>query len=667
VRSNTGHILRGLAAPANELMLRSIPRPTQESAHRSRNRAALVLGALGVVYGDIGTSPLYAVNEIFFGHGRVAPTAVNTCGCISLVVWSLIIVVAVKYVLLVLRADNDGEGGVFALYGLLHRYKDRGLKALLVALMLAAGLLFGDGVITPAISVLSAVEGLNVATPMFEHAIVPITVVILTLLFAIQSKGTERVGRVFGPILVIWFVAIAALGLKQIWAHTGILQAFDPRWGARFLWTSGPRASLRVLGSVMLTVTGGEALYADMGHFGKGAIRLGWFTLVFPSLLLNYLGQGAFLSSGAPVLGGNLFFSTVPAALVLPMVGLSTLATIIASQALISGAFSLASQGIGLGLLPRLRIRHTHHAHEGQIYVPFVNWALYLGCTLLVLTFRSNSALASAYGLAVSGVMVATALAMVPLARRVWRWRWSAAVGVFGLFGIVDATFLLANSFKFLEGGFVPLSIGVAIFVVMTTWRWGRKATFAAYSSKHTMTVDQLIEWKRGQTTFLERNAILMVPKPLRSGTDNTPALLQLFLDRYGLLPENLLFIEVVHAKTPYVRDGRYRVTVFQKDEGKGSIVSVTIKFGFLEDPNVEHILAELAGHREIDLPSDPHRWIVHVSLENLIPARDTGAVDQLRLKLFSILRRISQPMYYAYGLGNEVQLSAEIMPVKLG
>ena len=627
---------------------------------------ALTLGALGVVYGDIGTSPLYAVNEIFFGHGHVAPTPEGARACISLVIWALIVVVALKYVLFVLRADNDGEGGVFALYGLLHRYKENGLRYLLFALMLAAGLLFGDGVITPAISVLSAVEGLNVVTPMFQHAIVPITIVILVGLFSIQFRGTEAVGRVFGPILIAWFLAIAALGALQIVRYPRILEAFNPYWGALFLRNGGVRGGLLVLGSVMLTVTGGEALYADMGHFGKRPIRFGWFGMVLPALLLNYLGQGAFIASGATVVGQNLFYSMVPHVLVLPMVVLSTLATIIASQALISGAFSLASQGVGLGLFPRLHVVHTHHAHEGQIYVPFVNWSLCAGCIVLVVAFGSSSALASAYGLAVSGVMVATSLAMVPLARLTWGWSRLLALSVFGSFAGCDGVFLLANSLKFLDGGFVPLTLGVALFAVMVTWRWGRKATFAAYSSKRTMTMKELVAWKETSSSFFERNAILMVPKPLRRVEGNAPALLQLLVERYGMLPRNVVFVEVVHAKVPYVHHDRYDVTVFQKDTGAGSIVRVTVKFGFREDPNVERILADLASHHEVNLPADTHKWIVHVSLENLIAAKHMSLGGRVRLMLFSFLRRVSQPAYYSYGLGNDVQLSAEIMPVKL-
>jgi KUP system potassium uptake protein len=628
---------------------------------------ALTIGAIGVVFGDIGTSPLYAVNEIFFGPAKVTPNRENVLGCISLVLWALILVVALKYVTFVLRADNDGEGGVFSLYGLLHKYKRTGLTALLFLLMLAAGFLFGDGIITPAISVLSAVEGLNVATPMFEHAIVPITIAILTGLFAIQSKGTAKVGRIFGPVLILWFVALACLGAVQVVRHPEILAALNPLHGVLFLSRTGVKASLLVFGAVVLTVTGGEALYADMGHFGRRPIRLSWFVVVFPALLLNYLGQGAYLIAGNVPVGGSLFFSLVPRVAIYPMVILATLATIIASQALISGAFSLTSQGIGLGLFPRLQIVHTHHAHEGQIYVPFINWALFTGCILVVLGFRSSSALAAAYGLAESGVMVSTSLAMLFIARLYWRWIGPAAFAVFGVFAVIDCCFLFANSLKFFEGGFVPLTLGIALFVIMTTWRWGRKATAGAYSAKQTMTMKDLVALKSKESAFLERNAILMVPKPLRSEDDNTPALLQLLWDRHGILAKNLLFVEVVHRKVPYVHENRYDVTIFQRDPDRGSVMSVAVGFGFMEDPNVELILEDLASHHEIDLPDDPKLWIVHVSLENLIAADRSSVLGRMRFRLFALLRQVSQPAYYFYGLGDKVQLSAEIVPVRLG
>ena len=331
----------------------------------------MALGALGIVYGDIGTSPLYAMDQLFFGRAS-APTTEEVLGGVSLVIWTITIIVAVKYAILVLRAQNDGEGGLFVLYGLLHELKKRGTRPLLWVLMLGAGLLFGDGIITPAISVVSAVEGLQVATPSLSNAVVPITIGLLTVLFAIQYKGTSGIGIVFGPILAVWFVVIAGLGVWQIGLRPQILAAFNPIYGFAFLRHAGAFDALLVLSALMLVVTGGEAMYADLGHFGARPIRASWFSVVFPALLLNYLGQGAYLLSGEPVAGDKLFYNLVPPALLFPMVLLATVATVIASQALISGAFSLASQAIRLGLFPRLTLLHTHERHAGQIYVPFV-------------------------------------------------------------------------------------------------------------------------------------------------------------------------------------------------------------------------------------------------------------------------------------------------------
>ncbi len=625
---------------------------------------ALSVGAMGIVFGAIGTSPLYALNQIFFGRTGLPITPDVILGGISLVVWTITVIVSIEYAIFVLRAHNDGEGGVFALYGLLHQYKHSGALILLWSLMLGAGLLFGDGFITPAISVLSAVEGLGVATPALANLVVPITLILLTALFAVQFKGPAGIGSVFGPILLVWFTVIAGLGLVQIDRHPEVLAAFNPILGVRFLWNTGGYDALLILGALMLVVGGGEAMYADMGHFGARPIRTSWFTVVYPALLLNYLGQGAYLLSGAPVAGGNLFFSLVPAELLYPMVLLATAATVIASQALISGAFTLASQATRLGLFPRLVIRHTHHAHAGQIYMPFINWSLYTGCILLVVLFGSSASLGAAYGLAVSGVMVITSLAMLPIARLYWRWGLIRIGVVWGSLTAINGAFLLASTLKFLEGGFVPLTIGVAVFVVMVTWQWGRKATFAAYSAKPAMTMAELVRLHRGCSVFMERNAILMAAKPLRLPTDRAPALLRLLWERHGILPRNLIFVEVTHRKVPYIHEDRYQVTVFDRDRRSGSIIGVELRFGFMEEPNVERILEELARHQEIDLPMDRHRWVVHVSLENLLPSRTMGLTKRLRFRLFVLLRRISQPAYDYYGLGDEVQLSAEIIPV---
>lgn len=628
------------------------------------NLASLSLGALGIVYGDIGTSPLYALDQVFSGHTGQSQDAI--LGGISLVIWTITIIVAVKYAIFVMRAENDGEGGVFALYGLLHPFRAKGTRLLLWALMLGAGLLFGDGFITPAISVLSAVEGLGVATPALSGAIIPITVLLLTGLFAVQYKGTAGIGRVFGPILLLWFAVIGGLGLNQITHNPSILQAFNPIHGLRYLHQAGSHNALLVLGALMLVVTGGEAMYADLGHFGAKPIRTSWFAVVYPALLLNYLGQGAYLLGGESLAGGSLFFSLVPDGLLYPMVLLATVATIIASQALISGAFTLASQAVRLGLFPRLTMRHTHHAHAGQIYVPFVNWGLYTGCILLVVLFGSSAALAAAYGLAVAGVMVITSLAMIPVARFHWHWSVTRIALLWGGLTLVNGGFLLASTLKFMEGGFVPLTIGVMVFIVMMTWRWGRKATAAAYADRPAMTMAALVRLHRRCEVFMERNALFMSAEPLRLPTDRAPALAGLFWERYGILPRNLIFVEVTHRKAPYIHGSRYQVTVFDRDPKRGGIIGVEVMFGFMEAPNVEHVLEELARHQEIDLPPNPHQWTVHISLENLVPSRTMRWLRRARFRLFVLLRRLSLPAHDYYGLGDEVRLSAEILPVRV-
>ncbi len=620
----------------------------------------LALGALGVVFGSVGTSPLYAMDQIV----RAAPG--DALGAVSLAIWSLTAVVAVQYPMFVLKAQNDGEGGVFALYGLLHDRADRRARMLLWALMAGAGLLIGDGMITPAISVLSAVEGLAVAAPAFSGAVVPVTLGLLVALFAVQFKGASGVGSVFGPVVLVWFLAIAALGGAAILAHPQILAAFNPAYGVAFLAHARFVEALFILGAVMLVVAGGEAMYADVGHFGALPIRLSWYAIVYPALLLNYLGQGAYLISGAPVADAKLFFALAPQWLVMPMVALATAATVIASQALISGAFSLVSQAIRLGLFPRLEIRHTHHFHEGQIYIPVINWMLLVGCAALVWFFGSSASLAAAYGLAVSGVMVITSVAMIPVALRQWGWAPATTALVWGPLTALNGAFLLASSLKLFEGGYVPIAVGAIAFAAMATWRWGRKATTAAHDAKATLTMAEVVELHRSSRHYLERNALIMSPRPLRSLGDRAPSLIRLIAERTGVLPRNLVFVEVSHKKTPYIHGSRYQVTVFDRNAEKGNIIGVELSFGFLEEPNVERALEDLARHHEIDLPSDPHQWIVHVMQENLLPARRSNLFKRMRLKLFLFLRQASRPAYSYYGLGDEVRLTVEIIPVRL-
>ena len=624
----------------------------------------LAMGALGVVYGDIGTSPLYAMDQIFSTDPSRGPDVV--LGGVSLTIWALTLIVAIKYAALVLRADNEGEGGVFALYGLLHERTNRVARVILWSLMLGAGLLLGDGMITPAISVLSAVEGLEVAAPSLAHAVVPVTLVLLFGLFAIQARGTTGIGRLFGPVLALWFATIGLLGVRQIVAHPDILAAFNPLYGVKFLVAEGGFKMLAILGAVMLVVTGGEAMYADLGHFGARPIRVSWFAVVFPALLLNYLGQGAYLLGGAPLAGGNLFYSLVPPQALYPMVALATCATIIASQSLISGAFSLTLQAIRLGLFPRIAIQHTHAEHSGQVFVPFINWALFAGCVLLVVTFRSSSELAAAYGLAVSGVMVITSIAMYAVARRRWRWSVPLSMIVWGGLTAVNGAFLVACSLKFLEGGFIPLCVGLSVFAVMATWRWGRKATFAAYEAKPTMTLRELVDLHQKADHYMERNALVFSPVTLATLDDRAPVLMQMLWDRYGVLPRHLIFIEITHVKAPYVDGERWRVTTFDRDTSRGGVIGVELNFGFMEEPDVEHWLEDLARHQQIRLSPKPRQWVVHVSNENLLPGRRMAWWKTLRFRLFLFLRLVSRPAYYYYGLGNNVQLSAEIFPVRV-
>jgi KUP system potassium uptake protein len=410
-------------------------------------------------------------------------------------------------------------------------------------------------------------------------------------------------------------------------------------------------------------LTGGEAMFADLGHFGRPPIRISWFGMVYPSLIVSYMGQGALLLQEGPRAGGNLFYSMVPKPWLYPMVVLATAATVIASQALISAVFSLSSQATALGVFPRLPIRHTHHERAGEVYVPFINWALYLGCTLLVVVFRSSSSLGAAYGLAVSGDMIITSVATYFVARRYWDWSVVQSGAFFGALFLIDGAFVTANSLKFFEGGFVPLAIGLFAFTVMATWRWGRKITYAGYAARHAMTMGELIGLHRAAPHFIERTAILMVPAPVHPTSQRTPTLLQLLWDRSGILPRNLIFVQVVHPKVPYVHDGRHSVTVIERNAG-GSIIRVELKFGFMEDPNVESVLEEMISHKEIDLSTDPREWVVHVVNENLVASPTMSRLRSFRLKLFKILRFISRPAYYHYGLADEVELTAEVLAI---
>lgn len=598
----------------------------------SRQRMVLMLAALGVVYGDIGTSPLYAFRECFHGAHGMAPDAAHVLGVLSLIVWSLVVIVSLKYLVFVMRADNRGEGGILALMSLALPETGRAQgvrRGLVLGGVFGAALLYGDGMITPSISVLSAMEGLEVATTRFTPYILPATIGVLILLFALQRIGTGRVGTLFGPVMLIWFATLAGLGVAGILRHPEVLAALNPWHGVRFLLANG-RAGFVAVGAVFLAVTGAEALYADMGHFGLQPIRRAWFALVLPALVLNYFGQGA-LVLGNPAATVNPFYLLAPQGSRYLLVALATLATVIASQALISGAYSLTMQAIQLGYLPRLEIRHTSSDARGQIYMPQINWALMFACLGLVAGFRTSSNLAAAYGIAVTLTMLATTALFYFAARRLWHWSRLKAAALCSLFGAVELAFFTANVLKIVHGGWFPLVVAAALFAVMTTWKRGR-----------------LVLWNRLQKVLLPRNLFfedLAANPPQRvPGTavfmagnpDGTPVALLHNIKHNRILHERNFLLTIVTAEVPRV-DPSARVTVELLPSGFQRIVG---HYGFMERPDVPQLLAQA--------PIDGGR--LEIATTTFFMSRETIVVSGRekmagwRKHLFALLSRNAQP-----------------------
>jgi KUP system potassium uptake protein len=562
--------------------------PEPVTSHRHANFFGLMLGSIGVVYGDIGTSPLYAVREAVLA--AVGPTAAAgeevIFGILSLIIWALILIVTVKYVIILLRADNNGEGGTLALMALAHRALG-GHRFIIVLLgMISAALFYGDAMITPALSVLSAVEGLEVASPAFSHYVVPLAVLILFGLFAVQSHGTARVAYFFGPITLVWFIAIAIAGLWQIAKNPSVLAAFSPVHGVSFLFSHG-YIGLLTLGAVFLVVTGSEALYADLGHFGRGPIRMAWLTVALPALTINYLGQGALLIGDSRAIA-NPFFLLYPDWAQLPMVLLATAATVIASQAVITGAYSLTQQAVQLGLLPRIEIRHTSESQFGQIYIPRVNIILLIGVLLLVVQFRSSGALASAYGIAVTGTMVVTAIMAFIVIWKYWRWPVWGAAALMMPFLLIDLVFLGANLLKVFQGGWVPLMIGAMMMTLMLTWVKGARI-LAAKTRRLETPIDDLIEaLERRQPHKVPGTAVFLTADP-----ESAPTALLHSLKHYKVLHEHNVVLTLITESTPRVAQTE-RVTVAPL----GKIFSrVIVRFGFMETPNIPKALGLARKH----------------------------------------------------------------------
>ena len=590
------------------------------------------LAALGVVFGDIGTSPLYAMRECFTGSHGVSLTPANIFGVLSLILWSLIFIVSVKYLAFVMRADNKGEGGILALMALLMPKDDGKVRKYIqpvIAMGLAgAVLLYGDGIITPAITVMGAIEGLKVVTPLFEPYVMLISLVIIVSLFFIQSKGTATIGKVFGPVILLWFIVLAAMGIYGISMNTGIFAALNPVYGVSFLVASKFQGFV-VLGSVFLVVTGGEALYADMGHFGLKPIQFSWFFVALPSLLLHYFGQGALLLT-TPEAIENPFYALAPAQLIYPLVAISTAAAVIASQALITGAFSLTQQAVHLGFLPRIKIKHTSADERGQIYIPVANWALMIGTVLVVVMFKSSSALAAAYGIAVTGTMAITTILTCLVAYRLWNWNIAWVVTAAIVLLTIDLAFLGANALKIMHGGWFPLVLGLALFVVMTTWKRGRQILAARLLSAM-KPFDRFV----AETVPLVKFRVPGVAVLLTGRTEGTPP----------ALAHNLKMNKIIHEKV-------ILLTVITRDVARCDVAGeltiepvgpdfyrVIARYGFMDEPNIPDII-RLCQQKGV--PVDPSSAIYILGRETLVATDDPG-MALWREHLFAFMTRNAQ------------------------
>jgi KUP system potassium uptake protein len=620
---------------------------------RGRRLAVLTLTALGVVYGDIGTSPLYTLKECFSPTHGLAATPLNVYGILSLIFWSLMLVVVFKYLVFILRADNRGEGGVLAMLALViqrkHRFGEQRGRVILIALgIFGTALLYGDGIITPAISVLGAMEGLEVVAPALEPYVVMVTVAILFGLFMIQRTGTGRVGKAFGPVTLVWFVTIGTLGAAQIVREPGVLVAINPWYAVQFFIAHG-FLSFVVLGSVFLAVTGAEALYADVGHFGKRPIRLAFFALVLPSLLLNYFGQGALLLHDASAVA-NPFYMLAPRAFVYPLLVISTLAAIVASQALISGAFSLARQSVQLGYSPRLTIVHTSEQEHGQIYVPEVNTALMIGTLLIVLKFQSSGALGAAYGIAVTGTMSITTLLFAVIARSRWEWPMWKVGALAGVFFSFDLAFLGANLLKIQDGGWVPLVIAIGLFTLMTTWKAGREL-LSDITKRASLPLDVLI-------ADIRRRPPMRVPGTavfLTSDTTGAPVVLLHHLKHNKALHRQVVLMSIGAAETPDVEDSE-RVSLTTLEEG---FFRVRATYGFMETPSVPEIMRVCRG---LGIQTKPNETSFYLGHERLLT---TGKekMARWRKRLFVVMSRNARPAteYFQIPPNRAVELGAQI------
>jgi KUP system potassium uptake protein len=613
-----------------------------------RNLLILSLASLGIVYGDIGTSPLYSMRECFYGPHAIAANQANVLGVLSLIVWSLILVISVKYLALILRADNRGEGGILALATLATDHATRGKKLFLLGLF-GAALLYADGMITPAITVMGAIEGLNVVTPLLDKYVVPITLVVLIGVFLFQSRGTAAVGRVFGPVTMLWFLALSILGLSQIVRAPEVLVAINPLYAVTFFLNNGWHAFV-VLGAVFLVVTGGEALYADIGHFGTTPVRLAWFAVVLPGLVLNYFGQGALLLM-EPDAAVNPFYRMAPPWALYPLVILATAAAVIASQAIISGAFSLTMQAIQLGYLPRLRVNYTSAQVMGQIYVPAVNWGLMVACLALVLGFGSSTNLAAAYGVAITTTMLITTILFYRVARRRWHWPAAVAIPIAAFFIAIDLAFFGANMLKIAHGGWFPLLVSGIILFLMLTWRRGRKV-LGLRVKEMTVPLDIFLGDIAAQKIHrVPGTAVFMSSNPA-----GTPLALLHNLKHNKVLHQQVVVLTVVTEESPYVAVSEDRAEVKKLHEG---FWRVKLRYGFMERPDVP---AALGAIESAELRFHPMRTTYFIGRETIL-SMERPELPRWRGSIFAWMTRNTGDVTSYFGLppNGVVELGARV------
>ncbi len=608
----------------------------------------LVLGALGVVFGDIGTSTLYALKECFNPEHGLSPDLGNVLGILSLVFWSLTLVVSIKYLLFIMRADNQGEGGILALLALLLPQVGKGApandraaharKTAVIGLALVGtALLYGDGVITPAISVLSAMEGLGVATHALDPVIVPATILIIIALFIFQRRGTASVAAIFGPITLLWFLVNGLMGVHWILRRPEVLQAVNPTWAFQFFVQNG-WLGFGVLSAVVLCITGGEALYADMGHYGRKPIAIGWFSLVFPCVLLNYFGQGAIILERGPLVIANPFYAMVGGPWLIPVVILATCATVIASQALISGAYSLTQQAVQLGVLPRVMIQHTSRSTRGQIYVPKVNELLMVGCIVLILFFQKSSAIASAYGIAVTGTMVITSLLFLAVARHIWKWSYGFLLPFGALFLLIDGTYFVSNLGKIEHGGWVPILIASVLFAIMFTWRRGRELVSSHVKSRGVPLQEFFLEVKQKNPIRVRGTAVFMTQSP-----DIAPSVLMHHFKHNRALHERVILCSVTTETVPEISSYE-RARVTDLDQG---FIRIIARYGYMESPDMDEILLFCSG---AGLQLDFSKISFYVGRESF-QITDEPGMARWRKRLFIYLTRNARTATDYFGI----------------